>query len=63
MTRQLRRLLPRRARLLDRGVLAGFGLAPLSSELSDAVLVCATDLTTASDVETLATAWREELRD
>ena len=51
------------ARLLDRGVLAGFGLAPLSSELSDAVLVCATDLTTASDVETLATAWREELRD
>jgi len=51
-------------RLLDRGVLAGLALAdvePADPELRDALLVCATELTTADEIRRFATALRAEL--
>ena len=47
------------ARLLERGVLAGLPLArwyPDDHELRDALLVCATEVTTAGDIEAFAAA-------
>ena len=51
-------------RLLDRGVLAGIALADLEPDdpsLADGLLVCATEVTTAADIERFATALRAEL--
>ncbi|MEA2622721.1 MAG: glycine dehydrogenase subunit 1 [Chloroflexota bacterium] len=50
--------------LLDRGVLAGLALArwyPDDPELSDALLVCATEVTTHEEIERFATALGEVL--
>jgi glycine dehydrogenase subunit 1 len=50
------------AELLDKGVLAGLPLAdwyPDDEELRDALLVCATEVTTQSDIERFAGALRE----
>jgi glycine dehydrogenase subunit 1 len=50
--------------LLDRGVLAGLPLArwyPDDPDLSDALLVCATETTTDDDIATFASALREAL--
>jgi len=50
------------AALLDRGVLAGLPLAdwyPADAELADALLVCATEVTTPADIERFAGALRE----
>jgi glycine dehydrogenase subunit 1 len=50
------------ASLLDRGVLAGLPLAdwyPDDDELRDALLVCATEVTTSSEIELFAGALRE----
>ena len=52
------------AALLDRGVLAGLPLAewyPDDEALSDALLVCATEVTTAADIERFAGALQEVL--
>ncbi|MFL5778069.1 MAG: aminomethyl-transferring glycine dehydrogenase subunit GcvPA [Chloroflexota bacterium] len=52
-------------RLLDRGVLAGLVLddvEPGDPELADALLVCATEVTTPDEIERFATTLREELR-
>jgi glycine dehydrogenase subunit 1 len=52
------------AALLDRGVLAGLPLAdwyPDDDELRDALLVCATEVTTPAEIERFATALREVL--
>ncbi|MDQ3447560.1 MAG: aminomethyl-transferring glycine dehydrogenase subunit GcvPA [Chloroflexota bacterium] len=51
-------------RLLERGVLAGLPLArwyPDDPGLRDALLVCATEVTTSREIERFATALREEL--
>ena len=51
-------------RLLDRGVLAGIALADLEPDdasLADALLVCATEVTTPADIERFAAALRAEL--
>jgi glycine dehydrogenase subunit 1 len=51
-------------RLLERGVLAGLPLAealPDQPALADALLVCATEVTTAADIERFAAALRDEL--
>jgi glycine dehydrogenase subunit 1 len=51
--------------LLERGILAGLPLAewyPDDPQLRDALLVCATEVTTAAEVELFAAALREELR-
>src|SRR5215213_5701623 len=51
-------------RLLDRGILAGLPLAtalPDEPALADALLVCATEVTTASDIDRFAAALAEEL--
>jgi glycine dehydrogenase subunit 1 len=52
------------AELLERGVLAGLPLAdwyPGDAELADALLVCATDVTTTADIERLSDALAEVL--
>jgi len=52
------------ARLLDRGILAGLPLArpiPDDPSLADALLVCATEVTTAEDIAAFAAALGEEL--
>jgi glycine dehydrogenase subunit 1 len=52
------------ARLLDQGVLAGLELVrwyPDDPELSDALLVCATELTTADDIDALVAALSEAI--
>ncbi len=52
------------AALLERGILAGLPLAdwyPDDPELRDALLVCATEVTTSDDIERFAAALREEL--
>ncbi|MBA3959082.1 MAG: glycine dehydrogenase, partial [Chloroflexi bacterium] len=52
------------ARLLERGVLAGLPLArwyPDDPELRDALLVCATEVTTSEQIERFAGALREVL--
>ncbi|MDQ3553332.1 MAG: aminomethyl-transferring glycine dehydrogenase subunit GcvPA [Chloroflexota bacterium] len=52
------------ARLLERGVLAGLPLArwyPDDPELRDALLVCATEVTTSDAIETFSRALREVL--
>ena len=52
------------ARLLDRGVLAGIptaDLLPDDPSLADGLLVCATEVTTAADIERFATALAAEL--
>ena len=52
------------AALLDRGVLAGLPLAgwyPDDPELADALLVCATEVTTADEIDRFAAAVREVL--
>jgi len=52
------------ARLLERGILAGLPLArvvPDDPSLADALLVCATEVTTAQEIEAFATALGEEL--
>ena len=49
------------ARLLDRGVLAGIPTAPLLPDepsLADGLLVCATEVTTAADIERFASSLR-----
>jgi glycine dehydrogenase subunit 1 len=51
-------------RLLERGVLAGLPLArwyPDDPDLRDALLVCATEVTTSDDIELFASALREVL--
>ena len=51
-------------RLLDRGILAGLALAdiaPDDSALADALLVCATEVTTSADIQRFAAALAEEL--
>ncbi|HEX5013970.1 MAG TPA: aminomethyl-transferring glycine dehydrogenase subunit GcvPA [Candidatus Limnocylindrales bacterium] len=51
-------------RLLDRGVLAGLALAdaePDDPALADALLVCATEVTTSDEIARFAAALREEL--
>jgi glycine dehydrogenase subunit 1 len=51
-------------RLLGRGVLAGLALAtvePQDPSLADALLVCATEVTTANDIEVFARALRGEI--
>jgi glycine dehydrogenase subunit 1 len=51
-------------RLLDRGILAGLPLAtvlPGAPALADALLVCTTEVTTASDIDRFAGALAEEL--
>jgi glycine dehydrogenase subunit 1 len=51
-------------RLLHRGVLAGLVLAdvePGDASLADALLVCATEVTTSREIEMFATALREEI--
>ncbi|HET7828286.1 MAG TPA: aminomethyl-transferring glycine dehydrogenase subunit GcvPA [Candidatus Limnocylindrales bacterium] len=53
------------ARLLDRGVLAGIptaDLLPDEPSLADGLLVCATEVTTAEEIERFADALRDELR-
>jgi glycine dehydrogenase subunit 1 len=53
-------------RLLDRGILAGVPLATLEPDdpaLADALLVCATEVTTDGEVRRFADALREELSD
>jgi glycine dehydrogenase subunit 1 len=53
------------ARLLDEGILAGLPLAswyPEDPELADALLLCATELTTDEDIERLVTALRAYVR-
>jgi glycine dehydrogenase subunit 1 len=53
------------ARLLDEGILAGLPLAswyPEDPELADALLLCATELTTDEDIERLTTALRAQVR-
>ncbi|MGH7859331.1 MAG: aminomethyl-transferring glycine dehydrogenase subunit GcvPA [Candidatus Binatia bacterium] len=49
----------RHARAVDRGVLAGVPLGEWYPALDDALLVCATELHTASDIDRLAEALRE----
>jgi glycine dehydrogenase subunit 1 len=52
------------ARLLDRGVLAGLPLAawyPADAQLRDALLVCATEVTTDADIEHFASALAAEV--
>ena len=52
------------ARLLDRGVLAGIPTAELLPDepsLADGLLVCATEVTTADDIDRFATALRADL--
>jgi glycine dehydrogenase subunit 1 len=52
------------ARLLGRGVLAGIptaALLPDEPSLADGLLVCATEVTTAAEIERFATALRAEL--
>ncbi len=52
-------------RLLDRGVLAGLVLADLEPDdpaLADALLVCATELTTGEEIDRFAAALGDELR-
>jgi glycine dehydrogenase subunit 1 len=52
------------ARLLDRGVLAGIptaALLPDEPTLADGLLVCATEVTTAADIDRFASALRLEL--
>ncbi len=52
------------ARLLDRGVLAGIptaALLPDEPSLADGLLVCATEVTTAADIDRFASALRLEL--
>ena len=52
------------ARLLDRGVLAGIPTAELlldEPSLADGLLVCATEVTTADEIDRFATALRAEL--
>ena len=52
------------ARLLDRGVLAGLVLAdaePGDPSLRDGLLVCATEVTTAAEVDRFAAALADEL--
>jgi glycine dehydrogenase subunit 1 len=52
------------ARLLERGILAGLPLArvvPDDPSLTDALLVCATEVTTAQEIGAFATALGEEL--
>jgi glycine dehydrogenase subunit 1 len=46
-------------RLLDHGVVAGYDLGQFDAELRDSVLVCATELTTTSELEALIRAWGE----
>ncbi len=43
--------------LAAHGVFGGYDLGRLDPALKDALLVCATDLTTAQDIEAFATAW------
>ena len=53
------------ARLLDEGILAGLPLAswyPDDPELAEALLLCATELTTEEDIERLVTALRAQVR-
>jgi hypothetical protein len=50
--------------LLERGVLAGLPLArwyPRDERLRDALLVCATEVTTSEEITRFATALRSEL--
>ena len=47
-------------RLSRRNVMAGVAIAALAEDLPDFLLVCATEMTTAADVEALARAWRQE---
>jgi glycine dehydrogenase subunit 1 len=52
------------ARLLERGILAGIPLAnlePNDPSVADALLVCATEVTTADEIERFAAALRAEL--
>jgi glycine dehydrogenase subunit 1 len=52
------------ARLLDRGVLAGLPLArvlPADPSLADALLVCATEVTTSEEIAAFAAALGDEL--
>ncbi len=44
--------------LADQGVFGGYPLGRVDPRLDDALLVCATDLTTRADVESLANAWQ-----
>ncbi len=44
--------------LADLGVFAGYPLGRVDPALDDALLVCATDLTTHADLEALANAWQ-----
>ena len=56
--------MPTHARLLDRGILAGLVLAdaePDDPSLADALLVCATEVTTAQEIERFAEALAEIL--
>ena len=46
------------AALADEGVFGGYPLGRVDPALDDAVLVCATDLTTRADVEALTNAWQ-----
>jgi glycine dehydrogenase subunit 1 len=51
-------------RLLERGVLAGIptaDLLPDEPSLADGLLVCATEVTTAAEIELFASALRAEL--
>jgi glycine dehydrogenase subunit 1 len=51
-------------RLLDRGVLAGLALADVEPDdpaVADALLVCATELTTAAEIDRFAAALSAEL--
>ena len=51
-------------RLLDRGILAGLALAdaePDDPAVADALLVCATEVTTSDDIARFAAALGEEL--
>jgi glycine dehydrogenase subunit 1 len=53
-------------RLLDRGVLAGLALAdaePEDEALVNALLVCATEVTTTAEIQLFADALRAELAD
>jgi glycine dehydrogenase subunit 1 len=53
------------ARLLGEGILAGLPLAswyPDDPDLADALLLCATELTTDEDIERLTTALRAQVR-
>ena len=44
--------------LADRGVFGGYPLGRVDSRLADALLVCATDLTTRADLDALTNAWQ-----